>query len=147
MAYRHTPDMTPMPLSSHIPRVAFIGAGSVVFTRDLLADLLRFPELRGIHVALHDIDPERLATAEATARQMARQVGAAPVVTTHPDRKGALEGADFVINMVQVGGIAATRTDFEVPARYRPSPTPSGSGGSSGTCAPACCSRSSPTTC
>jgi alpha-galactosidase len=99
-------------------RIAFLGAGSVVFTRDLLADVLRLPELAGSHVALHDIDPERLATAEATAHRVAAQVGAAPEVSVHADRRKCLDGADFVINIVQVGGIDATRTDFAVPARF-----------------------------
>ncbi|GAA2096569.1 alpha-glucosidase/alpha-galactosidase [Streptomyces albiaxialis] len=100
------------------PKVTFIGAGSVVFTQGLLADLFAFPELRGAHIALHDIDPERLATAEAAARHIADVRGAAPVVTAHADRRPALEGADFVINIVQVGMREATRTDFEVPARF-----------------------------
>lgn len=100
------------------PRIAFVGAGSVVFTKDLLADLLRFEELRGLHVALHDVDPERLATAEATAHRVAAQVGARPTVSVHAERAAALDGADFVVNMAQVGGIAATRTDFAVPQRY-----------------------------
>lgn len=98
--------------------IVFVGAGSVVFTRDLLADILRFPELAGAQVRLHDIDPERLATAQATAHQVAKQVGAAPAVSVHADRRAALDGADFVVNMVQVGGYAATVTDFEVPARF-----------------------------
>ena len=58
-------------------RIAFIGAGSIEFTRDLLGDLLSFPELAGADIALHDIDPERLATAEAMARWTADQLGAA----------------------------------------------------------------------
>jgi alpha-galactosidase len=99
-------------------RIAFLGAGSVVFTRDLLADILRLPELAGAHIALHDIDPERLATAEATAHRVAAQVGAKPAVSTHAERRGALDGADFAINIVQVGGIGATRTDFAVPTRF-----------------------------
>ena len=100
------------------PRITFVGAGSVVFTKDLLADLLRFPELRGLTLALHDVDPERLATAEAMAHRVAQQVGASPTVTAHLDRRAALDGAQFVVNMAQVGGIDATRTDFDVPARY-----------------------------
>src|SRR5919206_480657 len=52
-----------------MPRIAFIGAGSVEFTRKLLADVLSFPELAGSEIALHDIDPERLETAEAVARR------------------------------------------------------------------------------
>ncbi|AXG81320.1 alpha-glucosidase/alpha-galactosidase [Streptomyces paludis] len=99
-------------------KIAFIGAGSVVFTQGLLADLFAFPELHGLHVALHDIDPERLDTALGAARRIAQQTGAAPHITVHAERRAALEGADFVINIVQVGMGASTRTDFEVPARY-----------------------------
>jgi alpha-galactosidase len=98
--------------------IAFLGAGSVVFTRELLADLLTFDELRGVTLALHDIDPERLETAEAIARSTARQLGARPVITTSLDRRAVLDGADFVINAIQVGMHAATVRDFEIPARY-----------------------------
>jgi alpha-galactosidase len=98
--------------------VAFIGAGSVVFTRQLLTDIFGFAELADVKVALHDIDDARLRTAEGIARQAADQLGARPQITASLDRRAALQGADFVINMVQVGGIDATRTDFKVPASF-----------------------------
>ncbi|GAA2331652.1 alpha-glucosidase/alpha-galactosidase [Dactylosporangium salmoneum] len=98
--------------------ITFLGAGSVVFTRELLADLLSFDELRGVTLALHDIDPERLATAEAIARRTADQLGATPKITTSLDRRTALDRATYVINAIQVGMHAATVRDFEVPARY-----------------------------
>jgi alpha-galactosidase len=100
------------------PKIAFIGAGSVVFTQGLLADLFAFPELKDAHIALHDIDAERLSTAEAAARHIAAERGARPRITAHAERREALAGADFVINIVQVGMGEATRTDFEIPARY-----------------------------
>ena len=100
------------------PKIAFIGAGSVVFTQGLLADLLAFPEVKSAHVALHDIDTERLATAHAAALRIADTLGARPDVTAHADRREALADADFVINIVQIGMAEATRADFEVPARY-----------------------------
>ncbi|HEY3478105.1 MAG TPA: alpha-glucosidase/alpha-galactosidase [Streptomyces sp.] len=99
-------------------KIAFIGAGSVVFTQGLLADLFAFPELKDAHIALHDIDPERLATAYGAARHIAGVRGARPRITAHAERLVALEGADFVINIIQVGMGEATRTDFEIPARY-----------------------------
>ena len=99
-------------------RIAFIGAGSIEFTRDLLGDLLSFPELALADIALHDIDPERLETAEAMARWTAEQLGAEPTFSAHLDRRSALEGADFAFNMIQVGGHAATLLDFEIPARH-----------------------------
>ena len=99
-------------------RVAFIGAGSVVFTKNLLGDILALPALRDVEIALHDIDGDRLQTAGAMARWVARERGAQPAITTHPDRRSAIDGADFVINMVQIGGHEATLRDFEIPARY-----------------------------
>ena len=99
-------------------QVTFIGAGSVEFTRQLVADLLGFSELAGLSIVLHDIDPDRLAVAEGTARQVDDRAGAHATITAHLDRRAALEGADFVINMVQVGGVAATIRDLEIPARY-----------------------------
>ena len=99
-------------------KVAFIGAGSVVFTKNLLGDMLRLPALREIEIALHDIDPDRLAAADAMARWVAGELGAAPAISTHESRRGALDGADFVLNMVQIGGHEATLVDFELPARH-----------------------------
>jgi alpha-galactosidase len=99
-------------------RIAFIGAGSVVFTKNLLGDILALPALRDVEIALHDIDAERLETAGAMARWVAGERGASPQVTTHDDRRAAIDGADFVINMVQIGGHEATLRDFEIPARY-----------------------------
>src|SRR5207244_3458582 len=91
-----------------LTKIAFIGAGSVVFTKNLLGDILEFPELHGVEIALHDIDADRLATAEAMARYVARERGASPRITAHADRRAALDEADYVINMVQIGGHPST---------------------------------------
>jgi alpha-galactosidase len=99
-------------------RIAFIGAGSVIFTKNLLVDILDHAALRDVEIALHDIDAGRLETAEAMARYVARDRGASPAISTHLERRAAIEGADFVINMVQIGGHEATLRDFEIPARY-----------------------------
>jgi alpha-galactosidase len=104
-------------------KVAFVGAGSVVFTRHLLGDILVFPELGSIQIALHDIDAERLDTAEAIARVTADELGARPQITSHLERAAALEDADYVLNMVQIGGHEATLVDFDVPERYGVSQT------------------------
>jgi alpha-galactosidase len=99
-------------------RVVFIGAGSVVFTRQLVTDLVGYPDLDGLELVLHDIDPERLAVAEGTARQVNDRAGTHLVIRPEADRRRALEGADFVVDMVQIGGIDATKKDLEIPARY-----------------------------
>jgi alpha-galactosidase len=100
------------------PRITFIGAGSVVFMKNLLGDLLAYPELKRAEIALHDIDSDRLATAQSMAEYVARELDASPVITSHLDRRAALEGSDYVLNMVQIGGHEATLLDFEVPARF-----------------------------
>ncbi len=99
-------------------RIAFVGAGSVVFTKNLLGDILALPALREVEVALHDIEADRLDTAEAMAHYVAGERRASPRISTHLDRRAALHGSDFVLNMVQVGGHEATLRDFELPARY-----------------------------
>ena len=97
--------------------IAFIGAGSVVFTQGLLVDLFDL-DLGPLEIRLHDIDPERLDTAAAAAAYIAGEHNVTPRITTHLERRAALDGVDFVINIVQVGMNAATHTDFEIPARY-----------------------------
>ena len=99
-------------------KIAMIGAGSVVFVKNLLTDILSLPALKGCEVALHDIDAERLETAGMMARWTSGQFDAQAVVTEHSDRRRCVEGADFVINMVQIGMHAATLLDFDIPRRH-----------------------------
>ncbi|WIE55701.1 alpha-glucosidase/alpha-galactosidase [Curtobacterium sp. MCBD17_003] len=100
-------------------KVAFIGAGSVEFTRNVVTDLCTYPELQGqLELSLHDIDAERLGYAEALAGRVSDLAGAGARISSDIDRRAALEGADFVINEIQVGGYAATRLDFDIPAKY-----------------------------
>jgi alpha-galactosidase len=102
-----------------VKKIAIVGAGSVEFTRNVVADLSSWPELRGaFEIALHDIDPERLAYGERAARALVDRSSAGHAVTAHPDRASAFDGADYVINEIQVGGYRATRTDFDIPATY-----------------------------
>lgn len=100
-------------------KVAFIGAGSVEFTRNVVTDLCAFPELHGeLELSFHDIDATRLGYADALARRISEQTGAGATVTSDIDRRAAVAGADYVINAVQVGGYTATRADFDIPASY-----------------------------
>lgn len=102
-----------------MPKIGFIGAGSVEFTRNVVTDLCSFPELQGeLQLSLHDIDAERLGYAEALARRISDQSGAGATITSNVDRLSAVEGCDYVVNEIQVGGYRATRTDFDVPARF-----------------------------
>lgn len=101
-------------------KVTFIGAGSTVFAQNLTGDILSSPALRDTTtLALMDIDEERLRTSEVVARKVAEAVGAKAQVTATTDRRAALDGADYVVTMMQVGGYRpATVTDFEIPKRY-----------------------------
>jgi alpha-galactosidase len=101
-----------------MPRIVLVGAGSVEFTRNLLGDFLAYPELRDAEIVLHDIDPDRLSTAQRMASWTAGALGAKPRIRATLDRREALEGADFVVNTIQVGGARATQLDFDVPGRY-----------------------------
>lgn len=99
-------------------RIVLVGAGSVEFTRNLLGDFLSYPELRDATIVLHDIDPDRLRTAERMAAWTAAALGAEPVIEGQLERRAALRGADFVVDTIQVGGARATQVDFDIPARH-----------------------------
>lgn len=99
-------------------RIAFIGAGSIVFTRSIVSDLLTYQELADATLVLHDIDPERLATAEAMTKSMIGLAGAGNRLITTPDLGAAVDGADYVINSVAIGGFAAVQRDFDIPRRF-----------------------------
>jgi alpha-galactosidase len=99
-------------------KVAMIGAGSVVFARNLTGDLLSFPEFRDGAIAYMDVDADRLDVAARLGRKVADALGARPRIEATVDRRAALDGADFVINMVQVGGFDSTLVDFEIPRKY-----------------------------
>ncbi len=102
-----------------MPKITFIGAGSTVFAKNLLGDILGFPELAGATISLFDIDPERLRTSEIVAHKVAQALGSNPVIEATTDRRKALDGADYAICMIQVGGYKpGTVIDFEIPKKY-----------------------------
>jgi alpha-galactosidase len=103
-------------------KVAFIGAGSIEFTRNVVTDLCGFAAVGDLddrlQLALHDISPSRLTFAERLAGQIVAQTGVAATVTASANRRDVLTDADYVINEIQVGGYDATRLDFDIPERY-----------------------------
>ena len=102
-----------------MPKITFIGAGSTVFAKNLLGDILSFPELANAHISLFDIDTERLRTSEIVARKVGQAVGAHPTIEATTDRRRALDGADYAISMIQVAGYKpGTVIDFEIPKKY-----------------------------
>ena len=101
------------------PKVTFIGAGSTVFMKNIIGDLLYRPSLSGATIALMDINPVRLAESEIVAGKLVKTLGAKARIESYSDQRKALEGADFVVVAFQIGGYQpGTVTDFEVPKKY-----------------------------
>jgi alpha-galactosidase len=100
-------------------KLTFVGAGSTIFMRNIVGDMLHFEGLRDATVALMDIDEGRLAESELVAKKMIAAMGTGARVETHTDQRRALEGADFVVTAFQIGGYRpCTVTDFEIPKAY-----------------------------
>lgn len=101
-----------------MPRITFIGAGSIVFARNLIGDVLSFDELADSELVLMDIDEDRLERTATAARNTvaANDVDASIESTT--DRAEALAGADYVINTIHVGGREPFENEIEIPQEY-----------------------------
>ncbi|WFE75642.1 alpha-glucosidase/alpha-galactosidase [Roseinatronobacter sp. S2] len=100
-------------------KIAFIGAGSTVFMKNLIGDALLRPALASAEIALMDIDQARLDESALVARKLVASLGAGARVSATTDRRAALDGADFVIVAFQIGGYKpCTVTDFEIPKAY-----------------------------
>ena len=101
-------------------RITVIGAGSTVFAKRLVGDILLTPELgSGVEIMLHDIDTERLKTSEIVTRRLAESLSLEIALQASTDRIEMLKGSNYVILMMQVGGYhPATVTDFEIPKKY-----------------------------
>lgn len=100
-------------------KITLIGAGSVVFAKTLIGDVLQFPELADARICLMDIDPARLKVAEVMTQKIIRKLGVRATVSATTDRRVAVTGAKYVICTIQVGGYRpGTVIDFEIPKKY-----------------------------
>ncbi|MBP9002912.1 MAG: alpha-galactosidase [Candidatus Hydrogenedentes bacterium] len=101
-----------------MPRIAMIGAGSIVFTRTLLMDLLAVPAFRNGEFRFMSRTMPKLERLDRYVQRVIRdnRLDATTMVTT--DRGEAIDGADYVIAMLQVGGLDAFRLDYEIPMKY-----------------------------
>ena len=101
------------------PKITFIGAGSTVFMKNIVGDVLQRPALAGATIALMDVSPKRLEESEIVAKKLVSTLGVPAKVETYSDQRAALSGADFVVVSFQIGGYEpATVTDFEIPKKY-----------------------------
>lgn len=100
-------------------KVAFIGAGSIGFTRKLVGDILTVPEFDGIDIACMDISERNLSMVERLVRRDIEANGRDGVrLTATLDRREAVSGARYVFCTARIGGLPAFATDIEVPLRY-----------------------------
>lgn len=100
-------------------KITLVGAGSVIFAKNLICDILQYPALSNSTICLMDIDPGRLATIEKLARRIVAQLGVKARIEATLDLRAACTGAKFVITTIQVGGYKpSTVVDFEIPAKY-----------------------------
>lgn len=104
-------------------KLTFMGAGSTVFAKNVIGDVLCVPALRECEIALYDIDPERLEQSELMVNTLNKNINENRAVVHAylgvENRKAALKGADFVVNAIQVGLYdPCTIIDFEVPKKY-----------------------------
>ena len=101
------------------PKITFIGAGSTVFMKNIVGDILQRPALAGATIRLMDIDPLRLEESAVIAGKLIATLGVPARVETYADQRRALEDTDFVVVCFQIGGYEpSTVIDFEVPRKY-----------------------------
>jgi alpha-galactosidase len=99
-------------------KIAFIGAGSLGFTRGLVRDILTFPLLRDATLALMDIDPERLEFAQKSVQRIVDMGNYPARVEATLERVEAIKDADVVLVTILAGGTQVWRHDIEIPKQY-----------------------------
>lgn len=101
-----------------MPQVTLMGAGSAVFSRQLMVDILLTPGLDGGSFALVDIDPARLELAHQLAEKVIALTGKDWTVKASTDRHQVIGGSDYLINFIEVDGLQTVRLDHEMPMKY-----------------------------
>jgi len=99
-------------------KITFIGAGSVVFTRNLCSDILLTPSLQDCTISLMDIDPVRLERSRKLVQSLIDQRGLKAHVEATTDQREAVKGANYVITTFQQGGLDAYALDIDIPRKY-----------------------------
>ncbi|MGI6561325.1 MAG: alpha-glucosidase/alpha-galactosidase [Clostridia bacterium] len=100
-------------------KITFIGAGSTVFAKNVLGDIVLTPELKGSELALYDIDPVRLDDSYRMMKNINANYGEPMIIKAYSDSREAFKGASYLVNAIQVGGYdPCTIIDFEIPKKY-----------------------------
>lgn len=99
-------------------KITIIGAGSLVFARTLFTDLLSVPELRDFEFAFTDINPANLEKTRALCQRDLEENGLDKTIIATTNRREALKGARYILNLVRVGGLEAFETDIDIPLKY-----------------------------
>src|SRR5207248_7700814 len=99
-------------------KIAMIGAGSIVFCKTLMSDILATPALADSEFALMSRTEPKLRRMEDFGRRMVKDNGLPAKVWATLDRREAIRSADFVVVMIQVGGVEAFEIDYKVPLKY-----------------------------
>ena len=99
-------------------KVTFIGAGSLVFTRNLCNDILLTPALEDSTITLMDVDPERLEQSKQIVQAISHKRKLPAQIEATADRAQAIRGADYVVTTFQQGGLEAYESDIEIPRKY-----------------------------
>jgi len=101
------------------PKITFIGAGSSVFMKNIVGDILQRPALAGAQIRLMDINPTRLEESAIIAKKLVATLGVSATVETFSNQRQALDGTNFVVVCFQIGGYEpSTVVDFDVPKKY-----------------------------
>tara|TARA_B100001057_G_scaffold209033_2_gene209714 strand:- start:2757 stop:4106 length:1350 start_codon:yes stop_codon:yes gene_type:complete len=101
------------------PKIAFIGAGSTVFMKNIVGDVLQWKALKGAHFSLMDINHQRLLESEMVFKKLVSSLEVEATCSVHSDQKEALKEANFVVVAFQIGGFEpCTITDFEIPKQF-----------------------------
>src|SRR5690242_18553732 len=101
-----------------VPKVTLVGAGSTVFARQLMTDILAIPGLDEGVFALVDVDATRLDLARRIAERLVELTGAHWKVEASTDRNDVLDGTDYLINSIEVAGLKNVRFDYDIPLKY-----------------------------
>ncbi len=103
---------------NNMVKITMIGAGSIIFTRHLIVDVLSFPALTDCTICLMDIDRRRLDMITTFAKKLVAQERFQTRIESTSDQAVALRDADFVVTMIQVGGLEAFEYDISIPLKY-----------------------------